>query len=138
VLNVARDLISRYGIDLSYVEFRGDLRLLRVLDQAGYTIIDCAYMAWPHRRYFRNLSRAKPNWTIPKWEVLRTGNLSTGHRSRHVWPHVPFRSFASYCAWFYIERILVTGLQTDLLCVHKSFHAEFDKLCRLIGPDCKV
>jgi FkbM family methyltransferase len=135
VLNGARDLISQYGIDLIYVEFRGDLRLLRLLDQAGYTIIDCAYMAWPHRRYFRNLLRAKPDWKIPNWEVLRTGNLSTGHRSRHVWPRVPFRSFAGYCAWFYFERIFVTGLQTDLLCVHRSFQEEFEKLCRLINPD---
>lgn len=132
VLNGARDLISQYGIDLIYVEFRGDLRLLRFLDRAGYTIIDCAYMAWPHRRYFRNLLRAKPDWTIPNWDVLRTGNLSTGHRSRHVWPRVPVRSFAGYCAWFYFERVFVTGLQTDLLCVHRSFLDEFEKLCGLL------
>jgi len=138
VLNGARGLISKYGIDLIYVEFRGDLRLLRLLDRANYTIIDCAYMAWPHSRYFRNVFRAKPDWTIPNWEVLRTGNLSTGHRARHVWPRIPFRSFAGYCAWFYFERIFVTGLQTDLLCIHKSFQDEFEKLCRLINPDSSV
>ncbi len=132
VLNGARDLISKYGIDLIYVEFRGDLRLLRLLDRAGYSVVDCAYMAWPHRRYYRNLFRAKSDWTIPNWDVLRTGNLSTGHRSRHVWPRVPFRSFAAYCAWFYFERVFVTGLQTDLLCVHRSFRDEFEKLCRIL------
>jgi FkbM family methyltransferase len=138
VLNGARGLISQYGIDLIYVEFRGDLRLLRLLDQSGYTIIDCAYMAWPHRRYWRNLFRAKLDWTIPNLEVLRTGDLSTGQRGRHVWPRVPVRSFAGYCAWFYFERIFVTGLQTDLLCVHKSYQDEFEKLCRLINPDSSV
>jgi len=129
VLNGARKLMARYGIDLIYVEFRGDVRLLRLLDASGYTIMDCAYMAWPHRRYFRNFFRARPDWKIPDWEVLRTFALANGHRARRVWPRVPFRSFVSYCAWFYFERIFVTGLQTDLLCVHESFWDEFQGLC---------
>jgi FkbM family methyltransferase len=129
VLNGARDLMSRYGIDLIYVEFRGDLRLLRLLAHSGYIVIDCAYMAWPHRRYFQNAFRAKPEWKIPNWEVLRSGNGSTGHRASYVWPRVPFRSFAGYCAWFYFERLFVTGLQTDLLCVHNSYWDEFAAFC---------
>lgn len=128
VLKGARDLIERYGIDLIYVEFRGDVRLLRLLDACGYTIMDGAYMAWPHRRYFRNFLRARSEWKIPDWEILRTFTSANGQRSRRVWPHVPFRSFASYCAWFYLERIFVTGLQTDLLCVHKSFWQEFRRI----------
>ena len=51
VLNGAQRLMRQHGVDLIYVEFRGDLRLLRLLHRHGYTIIDCAYMAWPHRRY---------------------------------------------------------------------------------------
>jgi FkbM family methyltransferase len=130
VLNGARDVIARHGIDLIYVEFRGDLRLLRLLDRSNYIVMDCAYMAWPHQPIFSELFRARPDWRIPNWEVLRTGNLPTGHRARHVWPRVPFRSFAAYCAWFYFQRIFVTGLQTDLLCVHRSFWDEFEKVCR--------
>jgi FkbM family methyltransferase len=130
VLSGARELLSRYGIDLIYVEFRGDLRLLRLLARAGYIVIDCAYMAWPHRRYFPNSLRAKADWRIPEWEVLRAGKLANGHHARHVWPRVPFRSFAGYCAWFYFERLFVTGLQTDLLCIHTSFLDEFVRLCR--------
>jgi FkbM family methyltransferase len=129
VLNGARDLISRHGIDLIYVEFRGDLRLLRLLARSGYIIIDCVYMAWPHRRYFPNSFRAKPDWRIPDWEILRSGNLSSGQRARYVWPFVPFRSFTGYCAWFYFERLFVTGLQTDLMCVHTSFWDEFAAVC---------
>ena len=128
VLNGARELISRFGIDLIYVEFRGDLRLLRLLALSGYVIIDCAYMAWPHRRYVQNFFRTRSDWRIPDWEILRAGKLSNGHHARHVWPRVPLRSFAGYCAWFYFERLFVTGLQTDLLCVHRSFWDEFAAL----------
>jgi FkbM family methyltransferase len=129
VLKGAQQLIERYGVDLIYLEFRGDIRSLRLLDRLGYRIIDGAYMAWPHGRYFRNVFRKKPDWTIPDWEVMRTGDLSTGHRARTVWPKVPFRSFAAYCVWFYFERIFVTGLQTDLLCIHSSFQDEFRRIC---------
>ena len=133
VLNGARDLIRQHGIDLIYVEFRGDVRLLRLLDAYGYTIMDCAYMAWPHRRYIGNFFRARPDWKIPDWEVLQTFTSANRHRARRVWPHVPFRSFASYCVWFYFERVFVTGLQTDLLCVHKSFWDEFRRICGACG-----
>lgn len=128
VIRGARELIRKHGIDLIYAEFRGDVRLLHLLDACGYVILDCVYMAWPHGRYFRNFLRPKPDWKIPDWEVLRTATLSNGARARHTWPHVPFRSFRSYCAWFYFERIFVTGLQTDLLCVHQSFLDEFQRI----------
>lgn len=125
VLKGAQNLITRHGIDFIYVEFRGDLRLVRLLDAAGYRMMDSVYMAWPHRRYFRNLFRARSSWKIPDWEVLRSFDVSNGHQARSVWPDVPSRSFANYCLWFYFERIFVTGLQTDLLCVHESVWDQF-------------
>jgi FkbM family methyltransferase len=130
VLNGARGLIERHGVDLIYVEFRGDLRLLRLLDDAGYVTVDGAYMVWPHWRYFRNFFQARTDWKVPDWDVLAAFTLSNGHRARRVWPRVPCRSFAGYCLWFYFERVFVTGMQTDLLCIHKSFLAEFDRLCK--------
>jgi hypothetical protein len=42
-----------------------------------------------------------------------------------TWPPVPSRRYAPYCAWFWANRILRSGLQTDLLCVHESFLPDF-------------
>jgi FkbM family methyltransferase len=67
LLKGCRDLIARHGTDLIYVEFRRDLRLPRLLRRSGYTIFDSAYMAWPHRRYFRNVFRAKSDWSGRKY-----------------------------------------------------------------------
>jgi len=133
VLNGARAVIERHGVDLIYAEFRGDVRLLRLLDRLGYVFFDAVYMAWPHRRNPRNWFRAKADWRIPDWDVLDSFALSTGHRARHVWPRVPSRAFLPYCAWFQFERLFVTGLQTDLLCVHQGFLDEFRRLTEARG-----
>jgi FkbM family methyltransferase len=129
VLKGARGLIETHGIDLIYVEFRGDLRVLRFVEAHAYTVFDGGYLAWPTRRYVSNLLRRRTALAIPGWETVREVLVSTGHKAWHVWPPVPFRSFAPYCAWFYATRFFVAGLQTDLLCVHDSFRDRFFQIC---------
>lgn len=119
VLKGAERLIAGPGIDLIHVEFNGAPGVLRFLRTHGYVLFDGPYMAWPTRRYFRNWLRSRREWVLPDWRVIEQGMLSTGSRMAQVWPHVPVRGFALYCGWFFANRVLRSGLQTDLLCVHK-------------------
>ena len=121
VLNGASRLMKGPGIDMIYVEFNGALGILKDLRAHGYVVFDCAYMAWPTRRYVRNWLRRRPDRLVPGWEIIDGAVTSTGLKVAHLWPRVPLRRFAPYCAWFFANRLLRTGLQTDLLCVHRRF-----------------
>jgi FkbM family methyltransferase len=109
-------LIGGPGVDYIYIEFNGSLRVLRLLARHGYILFDSLYLAWPHRF----LKRPVPNWA-PGLLTL----LSTGVMAKRVWPPVPFRGLVLYCLWFAYMRVFVCGLQTDLICVHKSKMPEF-------------
>jgi FkbM family methyltransferase len=119
VLKGAERLIAGPGVDLIYVEFNGALAVLRFLRARGYVLFDCPYMARPTGRYIRNWMRRRRDWVLPDWPVIERGMLSTGSAMAQVWPRVPVRGFAAYCAWFFANRVLRCGLQTDLLCVHE-------------------
>jgi FkbM family methyltransferase len=122
VLKGAERLMAGPGIDLLYIEFNGAPAVLRLLRAHGYILFDCAYMAWPTRRYFRNwFRRRRRDWVMPGWPVVEQGVMSSGSKVAYVWPSAPFRSFLPYCAWFFVNRALRSGLQTDLLCVHERF-----------------
>ena len=128
VLMGARALIARHGIDLIYVEFRGDWRVLNLLHGMGYVILDCAYTIWPHRGWLPGWPRQK----LPDWPLAQPSS-EFNDRSRDVWPSVPWRGFAAYCAWFWWQRLFNTGLQTDLLCVHQDFWVQFESAARQAG-----
>ncbi|MEI9993746.1 MAG: FkbM family methyltransferase [Rhizomicrobium sp.] len=124
-LNGARRLIESKGVDFIFVEFNGDLRVLRFLEAHGYVVFDGVYLAWPSRRALRGLFGGG----VPgRWHRVDSIALSTGAAAARVWPQVPFRSFALYCAWFAFTRLFVCGLQTDLLCVHRTQLAEFSRI----------
>lgn len=122
VLKGAEGLMAGPGIDLLYIEFNGAPAVLRFLRAHGYVLFDCAYMAWPTQRYFRNwLKRRRQDRVVPDWPVVEQGVMSSGSKVVYVWPRVPVRAFLPYCAWFFTNRLLRSGLQTDLLCVHERF-----------------
>jgi len=121
VLNGASRLLREGVVDLIYVEFNGSLEVLKALRAYGYVMFDCAYMAWPTRRNLRNWLRPRADWVLPSWPVIARGVMSMGSRVEHMWPPVPIRAFAPYCAWFFANRLLRCGLQTDLLCVREDF-----------------
>lgn len=125
-LRGAEGLIRNNGVDFLYVEFRGDPRVLRLLDEYGYFIVDCVYMMWPHW-LARRLFRSKARWT-PASTVVRRVDLHTGARAVDGWLRVPFRSPVLYCAWFWFMRLFVCGLQTDLFCVHRSQEEAFARI----------
>jgi FkbM family methyltransferase len=129
VLDGARGLLDAGRIDYILCEFNGDLRLLRFLAARGYTMFDCLYMAWPSRWAPRNWFAAPAARTLPAWPPNIEVILATGAIARNVWPPVPMRSFAGYCAWFAFMRAFVCGLQTDLLCVHRSQAERFAQIC---------
>jgi len=124
-LTGAARLFEDHGVDYLYVEFSGDWRVLRLLERRGYVIFDGAYFAWPERFAPRNWFRRGDARHLPDGEIVRDFRLASGARGRILWPRVPFRSFALYCAWFIAMRLFVSGLQTDLFCVHRSKLAAF-------------
>ena len=122
VLKGAARLMAGPGIDLVYIEFNGAPAVLGFLHALGYILFDCAYMAWPTRRYFRNwLKRRRQDRVVPDWPILEQGVMSSGSKVAYVWPRVPVRGFLPYCTWFFANRLLRSGLQTDLLCIHERF-----------------
>lgn len=121
VLGGASRLLQSGAVDLLYMEFNGSFDLLQTLRAHGYVLFDCAYMAWPTRRNPRNWLRRKADWVLPSWPIIDQGVMSMGSRVAHMWPPVPLRGFAPYCAWFFTNRVLSCGLQTDLLCVREDF-----------------
>jgi FkbM family methyltransferase len=116
VLKGASNLMHGPGIDVVYVEFNGERGVLELLHAQGYVLFDCVYLTWPTRRYFRNWFGGRH--LVPGWEIVDEDTTSMGDRAALVWPRVAARRFASYCAWFFANRLLRCGLQTDLLCVH--------------------
>lgn len=124
----ARRLFAERGVDYAYIEFNGDRRVLNFLARHGYTIFDCSYMAWPSRFVLRHWFRRSGRWR-PQGEVLAKLHLTNGMTAYRYWPKVPFRSFACYCVWFAYMRLFVSGLQTDLFCVHRSKRNAFAQAC---------
>jgi len=120
VLKGATGLIDAFGIDLIYVEFNGSLEILKFLGARNYVVFDCAYVAWPIRRHFRNWFRRPSARVLPGWPSVGVAQRAMGADAAMVWPRVPARAFALYCAWFFLTRLLRCGLQTDLLCVHRD------------------
>lgn len=119
VLRGARALMAGPGVDLIYVEFRGDWRVLNLLHARGYVILDCAYLTWPHR-----------GW-LPR--RFRRTALKSEPELSNIWPSVPWRGFAAYCLWFWWQRLFRVGLQTDLMCVHQGFWPQFEAAARKAG-----
>ena len=120
VLRGAERLMRGPGVDIVYLEFNGALRVLEFLKAHGYVIFDCAYMAWPTRRYWRNWARRRPDRLVPAWRIVDEGVMSMGSPVAHGWPPSRPGAFAAYCAWFFTHRLLFSGLQTDLLCVRED------------------
>lgn len=127
VLKGASRLIDEFGIDIVHVEFNGSYAALKFLRAKRYVLFDCAYLAWPTRRYFRNWFRARPDRLVPSWPIIDQGPSPMALHQALTWPRVPVRSFGFYCTWFFLNRLFRSGLQTDLLCVHEDFLSRFLK-----------
>jgi FkbM family methyltransferase len=121
VLRGAARLIDSLGVDVIHLEFNGALPVLEFLQAHGYVLFDCAYMAWPTRRYYRNWTRRRPDRLVPAWRIVEQGTKSMGSRVVYGWPPSRPGAFGAYCAWFFVHRLLFSGLQTDLLCVREDF-----------------
>lgn len=120
----AERLIATHGIDMMYVEFGGDIAVLRFLARHGYVIFDSVYDAWPSHRYWRNRLSGRRD-RIPAWETVGTAPMSTGMVMRYVWPRIPLRRFRAYCAWFRVVNKLFSGIQTNLICIHRDVLSRF-------------
>jgi FkbM family methyltransferase len=121
VLKGAARLLRNAAVDLIYIEFNGSLPVLRLLRAHGYVLFDGAYLAWATRRYYRNWFRGRGDRVIPAWETVLEGPSSMDAKISFAWPPIPSRRYAAYCAWFWTNRVLRSGLQTDLLCVREGF-----------------
>ena len=123
LLKGAEALIARHGIDVMFVEFNGDINVLRFLARRGYVIFDSVYEAWPLRRYWRNRLTGRMDHG-PGWETVGTAPMSTGLTLRYVWPRIPLRGFRAYRAWLWYAGKFLSGIQTNLICIHRDVLAQ--------------
>jgi FkbM family methyltransferase len=110
VLDGARQLFDRHGVELVQAEFMGDERVLKFLVERRYAVFDTR---------FRSAEPTEP-LAPADWHILKTGRLSTGQLSYHAIPLNAPKEPAAYCAWFKAQRRRYRSLWTDLVAIAPS------------------
>lgn len=118
VLRGCQRVIAEHGIDVMYVEFDGDRRILELLRSLGYTCFDTDYLIIP------KVSGSQPFEEIGFYD-FRPVVLSTGNHSYYAKLSL---SDEEYCSFFQSFRQQKLGaLFTDLICVSQTFLPTFIK-----------
>lgn len=108
-------LIKAHGIDVIYVEFDGDMRVLEFLSSCGYTIFDTDYLLLP---VHNDCKRVEAEGFYDFEEV----DLSTGHKAYYAKLR---RADDDYCSFFNTFKQQHGSIYTDLICVSSSFLPHF-------------
>lgn len=114
-LQGCQKLIQNYGIDVMYIEFDGEKRVLELLSTYGYSIFDTDYLIRPVHG-----DRARVE-AIGFYD-LKEVNLSTGHVAYHAKLRLADRD---YCQFFKEFRQYHGSIYTDLICVSNNFLPQF-------------
>ncbi len=115
VLRGADRLIKEHGVDVFYIEFGGEIEILKLLSERGYVLFDSEYLLV--------IRKQKP---LPeKWNITGPVKLSTGDEAYYAWPKDIPRSIENYCAWIKEQTGLLGGVFSDVVAVHHSFLPEF-------------
>lgn len=115
VLRGADEVIRKWGVDVFYVEFGGEESILEYLEGHGYVFFDNAYLLVA--------TRSAPS--EEQWIIEKSVALSTGKEAYEAWPRCAPRSFGDYCTWLKEQKKQIGNVQTDMVCVHRSFIPEF-------------
>lgn len=115
VLRGADRLIKEHGVDVFYIEFGGEVEILKLLSERGYVLFDSEYLLV--------IRKQKP--VSEKWNITGPVKLSTGDEAYYAWPKDIPRSIGNYCAWIKEQTGLLGGVFSDVVAVHQSFLPEF-------------
>ena len=115
VLKGAQELISGKGIDVLFVEFGGELEILKFAAANGYAIFDSEYILTP----------AKTAVVRPQWNVFHEVAKSTGTMGQLAWPAAAPRDFTGYCKWLKSEFNRIGSISTDLVFVREDYVPDF-------------
>ena len=115
VLKGCEPIIRKYGIDVMYVEFDGDRRIIEFLTSLGYSIFDTDYLLIP-KRDDRSLL---DDIGFYDFKIL---NLSTGRKAYRAKLSL---ADGEYCDFYNSFRDNCGQIYTDLICVSEPFLGEF-------------
>lgn len=119
LLDGARTLFDRHGVDLVYIEFSGDKRILDFLAERQYAFFDTEYQIV--------LSRIERE--AHHWKIARQGNVSTGAKVGFGWPTDCPRDLLGFSDFVETQRKKLGHVQTDLVCVAPAAMEEFENAC---------
>jgi FkbM family methyltransferase len=105
VLDGAKNLFDKHGVELVLAELQGDMRVLYFLAERGYAVLDSQYRS------------TRSSFDPIDWHILGSAKQSTG-REKHVAEprHAP-ESPGDYASWFSQQRKRCGSLWTDLIAV---------------------
>lgn len=110
VLESARRSLRERLIDILFVEFAGEIELVRFIIDHGFDVFDSEYLLIPNE---------SPD--LSAWHTFRSSTLSTGRTFTRGWPLELPTTPEDYCRMFAAERRKVGTIQTDLVCVRSDF-----------------
>lgn len=114
-LQGCKALIKEHGIDVIYIEFDGDARVLDFLAENGYSIFDTDYLLLPMHGDLTKVKEAG-------FSDFQTVNLSTGHSAYYARLRLADRDYSSFFDYF---RQYHGSIYTDLICVSDNFLPQF-------------
>jgi|GEM_PF-1703456 len=114
-LQGCENLIKTHGIDVMYVEFDGDERVLELLTSYGYSIFGTDYLLRPMHG---DCARVEAEGFYD----FQTVQLSTGHNAYYAKLSL---ADGDYCSLFKTFRQHHGSIYTDLICVSQSFLPQF-------------
>ena len=110
VLKGARNAFDR-GVDLLYVEFGGELDVLRFLLDRGYIIFDQEY-----------LLPQCPQLDLEQWDIVREDKLTTGRQVFRGWLKSTPEDPGEFCALFDRWKTRVGSVQTDIVAMRPDIY----------------
>lgn len=119
VLKGAENLIKTQGIDVIYLEYSGDLRIIEFLTDYGYTIFDTDYMVASTKS---SINFAEVDIDGVQFKNVRTINLSTGQQAYLA--NIRF-SKSDFDTSLQAIKNQLGYIQTDLICVNKLYLKKF-------------
>ena len=116
VLKGCQRLIETYGIDIIYLEFNGDKRILDLMNEHGYCIFDTEYLIVPTKDIEQSMLEDMG------FHRFRSINLSTGRTAYFASLNL---TDGDYCSFLNQANQKIGTVQTDLIFVHPNFLSSF-------------
>ena len=116
----ASKTLLRENINIMILEFTGERELLSYLSRFPVTVFDSPYV----------FVMKEDDTPLQDWDILSTGNLSSGKKSYTAYPKSGSTKFGSYIEFFDARKQNFEFMQTDLIIVMNSFLPAFHNAMR--------